>query len=53
MMAASSQPVRANFSYGHTYETHTFETHEGGSKKKSVGYQFWKVWHSVHRGRSM
>jgi hypothetical protein len=46
MMAASSQPARANFSYGHTYEGGYEE-----KKKKTDGYFYKKVWKSVHRGR--
>jgi len=39
MMAASSTPAQVASKYGDT--------------KKKSGYQFWKVWHQVHRGRSI
>ncbi len=41
MMAASSQPVRANYSYGNHKEY----------KLKTDGYFYKKMWKSVHRGR--
>ena len=45
MMAASSQPARANFSYDHSYE--------GGyeEKKKLTLYNYCQKWLSSHRGR--
>jgi hypothetical protein len=42
MMAASSQPARANSPYGHTYTT---------KEKKTDGYSYKSMWKSVHRGR--
>ena len=41
MMAASSQPARAHSSYGHEEEY----------PKKTYGYNYPQMWHSVHRGR--
>jgi hypothetical protein len=46
MMTASATPARATYKYG---EAQT--VHYDGAKKPS-GYQFWKVWCQVHRGRS-
>jgi len=47
MMTASATPARATYKYG---EAQTL--HSDGPKKPS-GYQFWKVWQQVHRGRSI
>jgi hypothetical protein len=46
MMTASATPARATYRYG---EAQT-QYHAG---PKPSGYQFWKVWHQVHRGRSI
>ena len=40
MMTASATPAHATHKYGHT-------------AKPQSGYQFWKVWYQVHRGRSI
>jgi hypothetical protein len=48
MMTASATPAWAAHKYG---EAQTLQ--DGGAKKPKSGYQFWKVWHQVHRGRSM
>ena len=48
MMTASATPARATYKYG---EAQT--QHYDGPKKPKSGYQFWKVWHQVHRGRSI
>lgn len=48
MMTASATPARATYKYG---EAQTL--HYDGPKKPKSGYQFWKVWHQVHRGRSI
>ena len=48
MMTASATPARANYKYGGEAQTLEY----AGPKKPS-GYQFWKVWHQVHRGRSI
>jgi hypothetical protein len=39
MMAASATPARATQKYGNA--------------KKPSGYQFWKMWYHVHRGRKI
>jgi hypothetical protein len=48
MMAASSTPARAAHKYGNSQ----IQQYSKAKKPKS-GYQFWKVWHQVHRGRSL
>lgn len=48
MMAASATPARATHKYGEA-QTQRYD----GAKKPKNGYQFWKMWHKVHRGRSI
>jgi hypothetical protein len=50
MMAASSTPARAAQKYGGTSTGTGTST---STSTKPSGYQFWKVWHRVHRGRSI
>jgi hypothetical protein len=48
MMAASATPARATHKYGNAKVEPN-----GYAKKPKSGYKFWKVWHQVHRGRSL
>jgi hypothetical protein len=54
MMTASATPARATYKYGEAQcnkygEAQTLRY--GGAKKPKNGFQFWKLWHKVHRGR--
>ena len=54
MMAASATPARATYKYGEAQGNEYGEAQTlqfTGAKKPKNGYQFWKTWRKVHRGR--